>query len=190
MIRRSTIEAGQGSQTDHDAPHLQLHVTPTHYLKYPFLKSPYDCMSITLTMLHPHSRGRVRLQSADPYAPPLIDPGYLSDPRDVNEFVQAMQWFKQWPGLEPIYAAGAQLVFPNPKRSSDTDLERALRSFAMTIYHPVGTCRMGSDSESVVTGDFQVRGVDGLFVVDASVLPELPSGNTMASAMMLPHWLP
>jgi choline dehydrogenase len=133
----------------------------------------------------PRSRGRVTLASRDPLQAPLIDPNYLADPDDMRTARDALRIarkliaqsaFDEFRSVE--YAPGADV-------QSDADLDAYIRANAMSIYHPVGTCRMGTDPLAVVDSQLHVHGIEGLRVVDASVIPFLVSGNTNAATMMV-----
>lgn len=135
--------------------------------------------------LRPHSRGEVRLASPDPLAAPAIDPRFLSDPRDLATTIAGAKLTRalmQAPALRPHLH---RELFGTSDGMTDADWEGHIRARADTIYHPVGTCRMGSDAASVVDADLRVRGVTGLRVVDASVMPTLISGNTNAPTIMI-----
>jgi choline dehydrogenase-like flavoprotein len=141
--------------------------------------------AIHACQLRPCSRGTVRLSSTNAHDAPLIDPQYLSDPRDVAALIRAYkatQAVLQSAVFAPV--RGTPLV-PEPDVNDDAAIEQFIRDRADTIYHPVGTCRMGSDADSVVDLALRVRGVQGLRVVDASVMPTLIGGNTNAPTIMI-----
>lgn len=171
-------------------PQVQLHVTPTHYLKYPVLPSTPDCMSIAITPLHPAARGQVRLggrlAGGTREQPRLeIDPCYLSDATDLNAFLTAYRWILEALAGSALRSSIAGQLIPTERRSDAAGIGRAVRALAQSIYHPVGTCRAGADGAAVVDDRFRFRGVDGLCIADASVLPDLPSGNTCAAAILM-----
>ena len=135
--------------------------------------------------LHPQSRGTVKLASADPRAAPRIDPGYLSDPRDLQTMIRGarlMRRIMQAPALAPYRD---KELFGTHDDMSDDDWADHIRARADTIYHPVGSCRMGTDAMAVVDPQLRVRGLDGLRVVDASVMPRVTGGNTNAPTIMI-----
>jgi len=135
--------------------------------------------------LRPYSRGTVKLASSNAGDAPLIDPQYLSDPRDLPVMLRAYkatQAVLQSSGFASV--RGSPLV-PEPEAHDDAAIEQYIRGRADTIYHPVGTCRMGSDADSVVDLTLCVRGVQGLRVVDASIMPTLIGGNTNAPTIMI-----
>ncbi len=141
--------------------------------------------AIHACQLRPYSRGTVRLASSSAGDAPLIDPQYLSDPRDLPVMLRAYkatQAVLQSSGFASV--RGSPLV-PEPAMDDDAAIEQYIRSRADTIYHPVGTCRMGADSDSVVDLELRVRGVQGLRVVDASIMPTLIGGNTNAPTIMI-----
>ncbi len=169
---------------------FQIHFTPTHYLKYPRTKTEDCYFSLAVTDLHPGSRGRLQFVEHQGKLHPEIDPRYLSEPDDCSRFVEAIQWTRrlvQFPGLQTV--ADSE-VFPGAKRDGFNSIAKSFATFAQSIYHPVGTCRMdhGDDrgpERAVVDSRFRVHGLDNLRIVDASVLPDLPSCNTNAATLLL-----
>lgn len=166
-----------------DRPDIQLHfvigIVDQHMRKLHF-KYGYSCH---VCALRPWSRGRVGLHSAAPEAAPLIDPAFLSDPRDLPLLMRAarqMEGILDAPALAPW--RGKRLY---PHDGSDTALEADIRARADTLYHPVGTCRMGTDAMAVTDTQGRVHGVQGLRVVDASLMPRLIGGNTNAPTIMM-----
>lgn len=136
-------------------------------------------------VMRPRSTGTVALRSADPLAAPAIDPRYLSDADDLPRMRRGVRTLRELFAQQPFDRyRGAELA-PGPARQSDADLDAWIRSTAESVFHPVGTCRMGTDTESVVDERLRVRGFEGLRVVDASIMPTLPSTNTHAATMMI-----
>ncbi len=137
--------------------------------------------------LRPRSRGAIRLHSADPLAPAVIHANYLGDAEgfDLKIMIEAARTSREILAQAPFAAYRGDEVFPGVAVQSDADFVEFIRRKAETIYHPVGTCRMGSDSDAVVDSELRVRGIDGLRVVDASVMPTLIGGNTNAPTIMI-----
>lgn len=168
------------------APDIQLHFMP--YKGEPHGRGTMSVehgYQIHVCQVRPDSRGTVRLASPDPLAPPLIDPDYLSAPEDARVMVAGIKLARRI-GAAPAFAPyRGEERWPGVAVQDDDALLAKVRSWGETIYHPVGTCRMGADPASVVDGDLKVRGVGGLRVVDASVMPFLVSGNTNAPTIMI-----
>ena len=142
-------------------------------------------MTIHACALRPHSRGEIRLDSDDPRKPPIIQPNYLRDPRDLELMLEGMQMTREVFMQEAFDSVRNGFIFPEEQVKSEAEKIDFIRRKAETIYHPVGTCKMGNDPMAVVDSDLRVHGVDGLRVVDASIMPELVSGNTNAPAIMI-----
>ena len=130
--------------------------------------------------LRPKSRGRIGLASADPAADPLIDPNYLDHPDDLAQMVRAVKAGRAIMRAPPLAAHRERELEPGETVTDDAAIEAFVRDKAETIYHPVGTCRMGSDAAAVVDDRLRVHGIQGLRVVDASIMPTLVGGNTNA----------
>jgi choline dehydrogenase len=146
---------------------------------------PGHCLSILPTLLYPRSRGSVQLSSADAADKPLIDPAYLSDPEDLRFFLRAMRIVREICRHPVMTDHLAEELEPGADRSSDEALTGEIRLRAGTVYHPVGTCKMGIDSMAVVDPRLRVRGVEGLRVADASIMPGVTGSNTNAPSMMI-----
>jgi choline dehydrogenase-like flavoprotein len=171
------------SDPNRDRPDLQLHfvvgIVDQHMRKLHF-SDGYSCH---VCVLRPHSAGHVGLHSADFRAPPRIDPAYLSDPRDLATLKQGAHIMEQVLEAEPLAPWRGDKLYPHD--GSDAALEADIRNRADTIYHPVGTCKMGVDDSAVVDPTCRVHGVDGLRVVDASIMPKLIGGNTNAPTIAM-----
>ncbi|MBS0431968.1 MAG: choline dehydrogenase [Proteobacteria bacterium] len=137
--------------------------------------------------LKPRSRGRIRLHSPDPAARAAIFAGYLGDPEghDLAMLVEGVALSRQILAQAPFDPYRGEELLPGPDATGRDEVEAFIRHNARTIYHPVGTCRMGRDAHAVTDPQLRVRGIEGLRVVDASVMPELPSGNTNAPTIMI-----
>ena len=117
--------------------------------------------------------------------PPRIFANYLSEPEDLRGLIEGVRLSREILGAAPFEGYRGAELYPGASRQSDAELAAAIRAKAETIYHPVGTCRMGSDPDSVVDNQLKVRGINGLRVVDASVMPRLVGGNTNAPTIMI-----
>ena len=168
--------------------HFETQVTMHHqFAAYPppeYERGP-DGFTFFPGILKPRSRGSITVRSCDPSAHPLIDPAYLADAHDVDMLVDvvgvtrdiaASEAFRDWRGRE---------VGPGAEVMSGSDIRAYVRRVASTYFHPVGTCRMGADERAVVNHRLKVRGLSNLRVADASIIPEIVSGNTNAPAMMI-----
>jgi choline dehydrogenase len=162
-----------------DAPDVQFHFAPAQYNAEGLVPGDGHGFALGACVLKPKSRGFVALASPDPTAKPLILHNYLEHPDDVASLVEGIRMSYEIAHTEPL-AGYATEPTNEPASLSDEDLEAHARHTLMTLYHPVGTCRMGTDDTSVVDTELRVRGVEGLRVVDASVMPSVPRGNTNA----------
>ena len=168
-----------------ERPDIQLHfvisIVDDHARKL-HLGHGYSCH---ICALRPYSRGSVGLNSADPMAPPRIDPAYLSDQRDLDLMIKGAKMTRDIMKTEPLKAYESKELFGISDGMSDADWTAKIRQRADTIYHPVGTCKMGVDDMAVVDPELRVHGLEALRVVDASVMPRLIGGNTNAPTIMI-----
>lgn len=166
------------------APDLQLHFLVALMEDHGRRLHRAHGVSCHVCLLRPHSRGTLTLRSADPLAAPLIDPAFLSDPRDLDDLVAGFKLTRRLMQA-PAMAAGVRREVFTAGIETDEQIRAVLRARTDTVYHPVGTCRMGRDDGAVVDPHLRVRGVHGLRVVDASVMPAVVSGNTNAPTIMI-----
>jgi choline dehydrogenase len=169
------------------APDLQLHVLPAPYQNQGLADPARRAMTVLVGLVDVASRGRIRLRSADPRHRPAIDPGYLSDERDGRALAAGLKLAREFVTARPMATICSSELAPGGHVRSDAELLNYVRSSVVTLYHPVGTCTMGGDSRwnSVVDLELRVRGVTGLRVVDASVMPVVPRGNTNAPTIAI-----
>jgi len=184
--RFSNLAEAGGLVRKDDAGLIQFHVTPTHYLSYPNV-SATAAMTVGVNGCQPYSRGRLRFtKSKQPSHWNIeIDPGFLNDSRDVEAILAGVELARSIAAHPDVSSVVVDELIPGSKRQSPEAILRSIQRFAQTLYHPTGTCRMGSDSNSVVDEQLAVRGVEGLHVIDASVLPTIPTVNPNATVMML-----
>jgi 4-pyridoxate dehydrogenase len=153
---------------------------------FPPFKQPFtDGFATRIVAVQPESRGYVGLSSADPFAAPRIHQNFLSSERDWQSLrygVGVARTLAAQPSMQPFVDAE---FFPGPDCRTDEAIDAHIRDTSITVHHPAGTCRMGVDKTSVVDSDLMLRGVEGLRVVDASVMPDLPSGNINAAVIMI-----
>jgi choline dehydrogenase len=149
------------------------------------MEGPPDGYTLMAGAIRPASRGTLRLTSADPERPPLLDPAFLSCDADVEVMLAALELCREIGGQDALLDWRGEELYPGPDVSSEAELRTYLRQTAITYHHQVGTCKMGTDALAVVDPQLRVYGVEGLRVADASVMPLVTSGNTHAPALMI-----
>ena len=169
-----------------DRPTIKMYCVPTVYLDGDVagVKSTHG-VTLNACLLRPQSRGTVRLRSADPFAKPLIDNNYLAEPDDLRREISGLRYAREILKQRPLSGLIKAELLPGPAVTDDAGLAAHCRRTVKTNWHPVGTCRMGRDGDpdAVVDSQLRLRGVEGLRVIDASVMPLIPSGNTNAPTM-------
>ncbi|MEV6068609.1 GMC family oxidoreductase N-terminal domain-containing protein [Nocardia sp. NPDC052001] len=174
-----------------DYPDMQIHTLPW---SYPIPNQDEDKLhlvdrrpgfTIFPSLIYPKSRGELKLASNDPFASPLIDPGYLSDPRDTEFLVEGIRMIREIMAHKSIAGDWTEELAPGPALQDETALRAELPNRVHSIYHPVGTCRMGVDERAVVDPTLKVNGIEGLRVADASIMPSITGGNTNAPSYLI-----
>lgn len=169
-------------------PDIQLHFLTFGYATKPDGTSalaPYPSVTVLLNKSYPLSRGRIRLASADPRDPPLIECRLLEQEEDVETMVRGVRLVREIMSTAPMANIIEEETEPGVDFARDVDLKAYVRRRTGIAFHPAGTCRMGSDAQSVVGADLRVHGTSNLWIADASVMPDLISGNTNAVCMMI-----
>lgn len=187
MLVTNFAEAGGfiRSRPEEAAPDLQLHFVIGKLVDHgrrTLLGHGYSCH---VCLLQPLSRGRVTLAGPDPHALPLVDPAFFADPDDLQRMVRGVRRMREWLAQPALAAHGARDMPASAAAQTDEAIGQFIRQHADTVYHPVGSCRMGPGAMDVVGADLRVHGLDGLRVVDASVMPRIVSGNTNAPTIMV-----
>lgn len=174
------------------APDLQWHVLPVPFQRQGLADPSTRAISMLITLVAVASRGIVRLRSDDPRHKPAIDPGYLYAAEDMEPLLSGLRMAREFAAASPLAKHCTMEMAPGPAVRTDEELREFIRQDLGTLYHPVGTCAMGGDSRlaasrltSVVDPELRVRGVESLRVVDASVIPALPRGNTNAPVIAI-----
>jgi choline dehydrogenase len=170
-------------------PDVQLMCNPVRMdakIWFPLLSARQEHrITSDVVVLHPRSRGRVSLRSADPHQPPRINLNILSDPADMDTVLRGIAAARGIYRTQPQAALTGTEIRPGEQLTSRTDLERYVRDTAGVTQHPVGTCAMGVGPDAVVDPTLKVRGIEGLRVADASIMPTVPGGNTNAACIMV-----
>ena len=168
-----------------ERPDIQLHFGPSYSVNHGFDNPDGHGFWLGALRLRPDSRGRITLRSADPFEDPAIDPRYLTAGADLEILLEGLKLVREILRAAPLDDYRGDVVSPESDMRSDSQLIEHIRETAASLYHPVGTCKMGSDEMAVVDERLAVHGVDRLRVVDASIMPTITSGNTDAPTTMI-----
>jgi choline dehydrogenase len=164
---------------------LQFHFTPSYLLNHGLIQSESHGFTFGPTLLHPKSRGSITLRSSNPFESPVIQPNYLDNQADLQVLLEGVQLSRKLVKMKAFDVFRGNELIPGYQIQTEEEIGNFIRDTAETLYHPVGTCKMGNDSMSVVNSQLQVYGVEGLRVVDASIMPDITSGNTNAPVIMI-----
>lgn len=181
----SQLAAFARSGPDVASADLEYHVQPLTLEAFGQPLHPFDAFTASVCHLRPESRGTVRIGSADPRAHPLIAPNYLATEGDRRVAAAAIRLTRRIAAQAPLARFSPEEFKPGPDYETEEELARAAGDIGSTIFHPVGTCRMGPDAGAVVDPQLRVNGVEGLRVVDASIMPTITSGNTNTPTLMI-----
>jgi len=168
-----------------ERPDIQFHMQPLSADKPGDGVHPFSAFTASVCQLRPHSRGEIRLKSADPFTYPEIHPNYLSDERDCEVAVNGIKVARRIADAPSLKSRIIRERVPGSDYQNDEELLDAARKYSQTIYHPTSTCKMGQDDMAVVDEQLRVHGLEGLRVADASIMPEIVSGNTNAPTIMI-----
>jgi choline dehydrogenase len=181
----SQLGAFARSDPQRTAANLEWHVQPLSLDKFGAPLHPFDAITPSVCNLQPTSRGHVRIKSADPAAHPAISPNYLATDEDLDVAVAGLKLTRRIMAAQALARFAPEEWKPGTHIASDADLRRAAGDLGTTIFHPVGTCRMGHDALAVVDDRLRVHGIAALRVIDASIMPRITSGNTNAPTVMI-----
>jgi choline dehydrogenase len=192
LFRRGAMAMGASqvcifarTRPDLETPDIQFHFQPLSAEKPGLEMHPYSGVTLSVCQLRPESRGHIAVRSPDPMTYPAIHPNYLATPLDCDTAVAGMRVGRDLASAKAMQPFIVHETVPGDDANSDEDLLDAARRISQTIYHPVGTCKMGQDEMAVVDERLRVRGIDRLRVVDASIMPMITSGNTNAPTIMI-----
>jgi choline dehydrogenase len=186
-ITASVCEAGMfvRSTPDVPTPDIQMHALPAYVIDHGRMRVKGHGMTINTCHLRPHSIGSVTLHTANPDDPPAIDPAFLTDPYDWEKSLEGFRWGREMMRSKAYKPFVLKEFLPSAEVTRDKEIREYVKQWAKTDYHPVGSAKMGDDDLAVVDQELKVRGMEGLRVIDASVMPKLISGNTMATSTMI-----
>ena len=176
------------TSTSCPTPDVQYHFAPGYFIEHGIQQIKEHAYSFGPTMIRPHSRGRIALRSSNPLEAPLIHANYFADPRDIPAVIEGLRIARAIGEAGAFARYRRRELCPGPETKNDEKFLRAyIEKYAETLYHPVGTCKMGPavDKLAVVDSELRVRGVECLRVVDASIMPIIPGGNTNAPTIMI-----
>ena len=181
----SQLGAFARSSAAQPSANLQYHVQPLSLERFGEPLHGFPAFTASVCNLRPYSRGKVEIRSLDAAAAPLIQPNYLSDPRDLQVAADAIRLTRRIVAAPALAAFKPEEYRPGPSYQSEEDLQRAAGEIGTTIFHPVGTCKMGQGRDAVVDAQLRVHGLPGLRIADASIMPNIVSGNTCSPVLMI-----
>ncbi|MBT5108965.1 MAG: choline dehydrogenase [Rhodospirillaceae bacterium] len=181
----SQLGAFAKSDPSYDTPNLQYHVQPLTLDAFGEPLHPFPAFTASVCNLRPESRGTIHIKSPDPYAAPAIRPNYLSAERDKQVAAEAVRLTRRIVAQPALQQFNPVEFKPGPELDTEEELVKASGDISTTIFHPIGTCKMGNDPMAVVDDRLRVRGVAGLRVADASIMPTITSGNTNSPTIMI-----
>ena len=186
-LTSNLAEAGLFTRSTPDVPEpdLQMHFLPVKFWRQAEVDPDVDAFTAAVVLVHVHSRGSIRLRSADPTWAPAIDAGYLTDERDLDALVSGVEKAREIASGGPLAAVLAEEWSPGGTVSGREALRQSVRDTLESLYHPVSSCRMGIDEQAVVDAQLTVHGLEGLRIADASVMPTLVRGNTNAPSILI-----
>ncbi len=184
-LAASQVAVFTRSSPEVSRPDIQFHMQPLSAGRPGENTHRFSAFTSSVCQLRPWSRGEINIRSKDPLIYPEIQPNYLSDPRDCEVAINGIKVARRISSAPSLRDSITDEFVPGGQYQSDAELLQAAREHSQTIYHPVGTCKMGNDPLSVVDSELKVHGIGGLRVADASIMPEIVSGNTNAPTIMI-----
>jgi choline dehydrogenase len=181
----SQLGAFARSGPEQTSANLEYHVQPLSLERFGEPLHSFPAFTASVCDLRPQSRGRIDIRSADPQEAPLIQPNYLSHPEDLRVAADAIRLTRRIVSAPALRAFKPVEYLPGANLQSEEELQQAAAKIGTTIFHPVGTCRMGNDADAVVDAQLRVHGVPGLRIADASIMPRITSGNTCSPTLMI-----
>ncbi|AZC30406.1 GMC type oxidoreductase [Pseudomonas chlororaphis subsp. piscium] len=181
----SQLGAFARSGPEQTSANLEYHVQPLSLERFGEPLHAFPAFTASVCDLRPQSRGRVEIRSADPQAAPLIQPNYLSHPQDLRVAADAIRLTRRIVTAPALQAFKPSEYLPGAELRSEEQLHQAAARIGTTIFHPVGTCRMGQGADAVVDAELRVHGIPGLRIADASIMPYITSGNTCSPTLMI-----
>ncbi|MCO7614237.1 GMC family oxidoreductase N-terminal domain-containing protein [Pseudomonas chlororaphis] len=181
----SQLGAFARSGPEQTSANLEYHVQPLSLERFGEPLHSFPAFTASVCDLRPQSRGRVEIRSVDAGPAPLIQPNYLSHPEDLRVAADAIRLTRRIVGAPALQPFKPSEYLPGPQLQSEEQLHEAAARIGTTIFHPVGTCRMGSDAHAVVDAQLRVHGIPGLRIADASIMPRITSGNTCSPTLMI-----
>ncbi len=173
------------TSSEKSAPDLEAIFAPVYFMNHGFNNPEGHGFSVGPVMIRPESRGSIRLRSSDPLTSPVIEPNYLASESDLEVLIEGVKLSRDLAHSRALSEFTGEEVWPGKEAKSDDAITQFIRNTVETIYHPVGTCKMGNDRMAVVDARLRVRGIEALRVVDASVMPTIIGGHPNAAVIMI-----